>query len=124
MRFVVRGDAELHKMECNRLEDYPIQVQLRDLGRGGVGFVSPIALEVNSTWRSEFHQRGYMIGQVCIIVRHCRAVRDGVFLIGSQICLESGMMYLLGINPEAVREGDSPAAMLDGGNFLAPTDIT
>src|SRR5580698_5769172 len=71
-RFVLRGDAELHDMERGPTEQSPLPVLLRDLGRGGVGFISPRVLEINSTWRICFLHRGYVVGQQGIVVRHCR----------------------------------------------------
>ena len=38
-RFVVRGEAELHPMNRNRLDPTPLTIQLRDISRGGVGFL-------------------------------------------------------------------------------------
>ncbi|MCC6581754.1 MAG: hypothetical protein IT440_15080 [Phycisphaeraceae bacterium] len=122
-RFVVRGDAEMAKMDRSRIDELPIPVLLRDLGRGGVGFITQIPLEVNSVWRVCFLQHGYTVGQMAVIVRHCRTVREGVHLIGAQFCSESGLLYQMGINPQAVRDGDAPAAITDAGAFLAPSEV-
>ena len=37
-RFVIRGEAELHPMSRNQLDPTPLQIQLRDVSRGGIGF--------------------------------------------------------------------------------------
>ena len=125
-RFVVRGDAELRSMDRTCLDAAPVPVLLRDIGRGGVGFVAPVELEVNSTWQICFLHRDYVVGTQGIIIRHCRKVQDGVFLIGSQSCLETGLIALLGVDPAAIRDADSAT---EGGDdepstvFLPPSEV-
>jgi hypothetical protein len=124
-RFVVRGDAELRSMDRTCLDAAPVAVLLRDLGRGGIGFVSPIELELSSTWQICFLHRDYVIGSQGVIVRHCRKVQDGVFLIGGQFCIETGLMSLLGIDPSAIRDADI-ATELDekpSNVFLPPSEV-
>jgi hypothetical protein len=124
-RFVVRGDAELRSMDRTCLDAAPVPVLLRDIGRGGVGFVAPVELEVNSTWQICFLHRDYVVGTQGIIIRHCRKVQDGVFLIGGQFCIETGLMSLLGIDPSAIRDADI-ATELDekpSNVFLPPSEV-
>jgi hypothetical protein len=121
-RFVVRGDAELHSMDRNG-DSAVLAIQVRDLGRGGMGFVSQQELDVNSTWRACFLHRGYVFGQQALIVRHCSEVQRGVYLIGSQFCIESGLMCLLGIDPTAIREGDGPTGVAQPPRFLSPGEV-
>ncbi|MCX5662113.1 MAG: hypothetical protein NTW19_20750 [Planctomycetota bacterium] len=122
-RFVLRGDAELSDMERGPSNSGPIQVLLRDIGRGGVGFICPQPLELNSTWRIAFLHRGYAVGHQGIVIRHCREVQAGVYLIGTQFCIETGMMCLLGIDPAAIRDGDKPAKSNEPALYLAPGEV-
>jgi len=121
-RFVVRGDAELHVMDRHG-DDQPIPIQIRDIGRGGMGFICQQPLDSNSTWRAAFLHRGYVFGQQALIVRHCRQVQAGVYLVGSQFCIESGLMCLLGVDPDAIRDGDSPAGTITPPHFLSPGEV-
>lgn len=105
-RFVIRGDAELHPMGRNRMDTTPIEVKLRDIGRGGVGFICSTPLPTNSSWRAMFVQNGYVVGEQAAVVRHCREVSDGVFLIGTQFVANSGLLTLLGVPAGAVDDTD------------------
>jgi hypothetical protein len=125
-RFVVRGDAELRSMDRTCLDASPMQILLRDLSRGGIGFVSSLELERGSTWQACFLHKDYLIGSQGAIVRHCRKIENGLFLVGAQFCIETGLMSLAGIDPAAIRDGDiSPelAAKPDTA-FLPPGDVT
>ncbi len=128
-RFIVRVDAELLHMDRSVPEQVPVPVLLRDLGRGGAGFVSPIPLEVDSTWHLAFLQNGYVVGRQGVVIRHCRPIRDAAFLVGAQFCIDSGLMALLGIHPGSIRDGadstshsDDPTD--DEDSFLSPEDLT
>lgn len=121
-RFVVRGDAKLTPMDPHG-GDESLPVQLRDVGRGGVGFVCQEPLEPLSTWRLSFLQRGYVIGQQGLIVRYCQPVAGGVFLVGAQFCIETGLLSLLGVDPATIHEGDRPTAVADSATYLAPGEV-
>lgn len=122
-RFVLRGDAELQDMERGPNSGAPIPILLRDIGRGGVGFISPQQLEVNSTWRIAFLHRGYAIGHQGVVIRHCRQVQPGTYLVGTQFCIETGLLCMLGLDPIDIREGDTPAKSNDPPLFLAPGEV-
>lgn len=123
-RFVVRGDAELHPMDSDRLDRAPITAMLRDIGRGGVGFVVQQPLPPNSTWRMSFLNHGHVIGQQAIIIRHCRPFLDRVYLVGAQFCIETGLLCLLGVEPGAIAAGDQAGREHDGPvAFLAPGEV-
>jgi len=128
-RYVVRVDAELLHMDRSIPEQVPVPVMLRDLGRGGVGFVSPIPLEVDSTWHLAFLKDGYVVGRQGLVIRHCRPIRDAAFLVGGQFCIDSGLMTLLGVHPTAIRDGSDSIGESDDAaghedSFLSPEDLT
>ena len=120
-RHVVRGEAELHALDQSRLDHVPLPIQLRDVGLGGLGFVCQRELPVGSMWRVCFYSHGYLIAQQAGLVRHVRAVRDGVYLAGLQFCAEAGLLHLLGVEP-------TDALALDPGGdeefaFLPPAEV-
>lgn len=124
-RFPVRGDAELHPMSRSRLDRQPLEVQLRDLGRGGVGFICHQPLPTGSSWRIAFLQHGYVVGEQAVLIRHCHAVSDGLYLVGGQFIADTGLLTILGLDPGAVLDGDGadtpdepPVA-----GFLPPSEV-
>lgn len=118
-RFDVRGEAELHPMDARRLDRQPLQIVLRDVSRGGVGFVADEPLDINSTWRICFLNRGHVVAQQAMIVRHCRSIADGAYLIGAMFCIETGVLSMLGVDPVAAQRADGPRPS-DTATFVAP----
>ena len=121
-RFVVRGQAELLQADCLSPNDQPPSVMLRDMGRGGLGFIADSDIPADSLWELRFIQRAYRVGETNIVVRHCEQVNDNVYLVGCQVCIGNGLIYLLGVDPEAVGDGDGPAIEPDAA-FLPPGEI-
>ncbi|MAX23659.1 MAG: hypothetical protein CMJ19_04060 [Phycisphaeraceae bacterium] len=124
-RFVVRADAELIRMDRSHTNESPIPIMLRDIGRGGIGFVCTDQLESDSLWQISFLQHGFVIGHMGLIVRHSRTISDDVYLIGGQFCSDSGLLYQLGVNPSMVAEttADAPAELLDETTFVDPGEM-
>lgn len=122
-RFLVRGDAELVSIDRSRLDTAPVSILLRDAGRGGLGFVTDRPLESNSIWRAGILDHGYVVSQQAMIVRHCRKVRDSLYLVGGQFCADSGLLCLLGVDPAMIPEGDTPSTSNVGSNFLRPGEV-
>jgi hypothetical protein len=121
-RYVVRGDAELVNMDRVEINEPHIHVMLRDISRCGMGFLTDSEIEVGSTWRLRLMQRRYVIADAPVVVRHRRAV-NSVYLVGAQICCDNGLLFLMGVDPVAVREGDSPTVTSASAAFLAPDDV-
>lgn len=126
-RFVVRGDAELHPMSRSRLDRSPIEIKIRDVGRGGLGFICHERVEPGSNWRVHFLQHGYVVGQQALIVRHCRPVSEGLYLVGSQFVADTGLLTTLGVDPGAILDGDSleeqPGNDDTAIGFLPPSEV-
>ncbi|QQE10766.1 hypothetical protein JD969_14835 [Planctomycetota bacterium] len=123
-RHIVRGEAELHPMNRSKLDPTPIEVQLRDVGRGGLGFISQDSLPLGSTWRICFTKRGFVVGQQAIIVKYSHQVSTGVYLIGSQFIIDTGLLTLLGVNPAAIDKEDSEIIEANEDvSFLPPADV-
>ena len=98
-RLSVRGEAELYPMDRSRLDCSPVEITLRDVSRHGMGFLSNQDLRPDSCWRCCFLKAGHVIGQQALSVRHCSAVREGIYLVGAQFVVDSGLLLLLGIDP-------------------------
>ncbi len=96
-RFEVRGQALLEPIE-NPAHTGHLQVMLRDISRGGVGFVCERFLEPGTVWRIAFEDRGQRVGQQPACVRFCRLVQDGLYLVGAQFVVEPYIMLAAGIS--------------------------
>lgn len=133
-RYVIRSDAELHPMDLAVQTKAPVPILLRDLSRGGIGFVCSQPLEPNSTWHVSFIKDGYSIGCQGLVVRHCRLIKESTYLAGTQFCVSSGLLAQLGVKPSALR--DKEEQFVDHGtpkvaedpfddqaNFLPPEDL-
>lgn len=120
-RFVIRGEAEIIPMDRNGPIGEPISILLRDVGRGGLGFVSSRPLDASSTWRVGFLQNGYVFATQAIIVRHCKMVRPDLYLVGAQFCIESGLLCLLGVDPAEIEDGDRPVS--DHARYIPPAEV-
>jgi len=121
-RFVIRGEADLHPLDRTRLDDPPIHVHLRDIGRAGVGFITDQKLENDSIWRINFEHRGYPITHETCIVRHVSEVMPGIYLVGTQFCADSGLLVLLGVDPAHLTDGDGPAINTEN-DFVSPAEV-
>ncbi len=121
-RHVVRGDAELYPVDQNALSQAPIQIALRDMGGGGVGFICSQPIANGTVWRIAFLSRGYTIGHQTMVVRHGQPVLNGVQLIGAQFCVEPGMLVLMGVEPQLLPTSDD-ADGPDDASFLAPGEV-
>lgn len=122
-RFVVRATAELHPMSRSRLDSTPVEVHLRDISRYGAGLISHEPLPIDSGWRLTFLQQGYYIGEQPLVVRHCRPVGQGVYLVGGQFVIATGLMALLGVDDGAIQEGDGVKMMADPAPILPPSEV-
>lgn len=123
-RHVARGDVELHPDSRSRLDRTPVEVKLRDVGRGGIGFISHQHLPAGSSWRACFMQHGFVVASQSIVVRHCRLVSEGVYLVGTQFVCEPGLLAILGVDPGAIEEDDTDVLATVGGDaFVAPSDV-
>jgi len=96
-RVPARGEAELLAIDQTRPKE-PIPIQLRDVGWGGFGFICQEALEEGSQWRAIFLQRGQQVAHQTLLVRHCARVAGDLWLVGSQTCVENGVVTLLGVD--------------------------
>ena len=85
-RFVIRGEAELHPIGASELDRTPIDIKLRDIGCGGLGFVASQPLEIGSFWRAHFLLRSYTIGLDDEPRRRCHRITGSARTRCGQFC--------------------------------------
>lgn len=124
IRHEIRGEAELQPVGRNRLSSVPLEVQLRDLARGGLGFVCSTPLPLDSSWRINFFCRGYVVGSQSLVVKRCTRIDDGLYSIGGQFVLDAGIMTAMGVDlAEIESEPHSEDEDRLEACFLPPTEI-
>lgn len=121
-RHVIRGEAELYPVEHKSMHPESIDVQLRDASRGGVGFLSRMPLESDTTWRIEFIRHGFVVGEQHLVVRHCSQVREGLYLCGAQFIASAGLLTILGVSACDLM-AESSGSDTEDNPFLAPTEV-
>lgn len=123
-RFDVRGDATIQRMEAGHLDQPTLSIQLRDISRGGIGFVCEQFIEPGTAWRVGFEYRGHVVGYQPIVVKFCRLVQHGLYLSGGQFTVEPAMMTLLEVDEqelqEDIRDRRNP---LDTAEFVPPEKV-
>jgi hypothetical protein len=120
-RFVVRGDAKVVVLDYLSNEDVPSEVMLRDISRCGVSFLADRPIEVGAICRIRFIQQNYGVGETNVIIRCTREIEKHVHIIGCQICIKSGLMYLAGVDPPNIDGTNIDIDSTD--SFVAPEDI-
>lgn len=119
-RFSVRGHAALEPIDTDMVSG-PITVMLRDVSRGGAGFVCEEFLDVGSTWRMAFKKDCFRIGSQPIVVRFCRLIQDGLYLVGTQFIVEPFIIHALGVpSHELANDINDVHGAGRGNSFLAP----
>ncbi len=96
-RVPARGEGELSAIDQTRPRS-PIPIQLRDVGWGGFGFICQVPLEPRSRWRAVFLLEGQQVAQQTLSVRYCSRVAGDLWLVGSQVCVDNGVVALLGVD--------------------------
>jgi len=124
-RYVVRGEAELVPGEPADVDRKPVEVHLRDISRGGLGFVCDRKIPVNSNWHVVFFHQGLQVARQPVVIRHCQSVNNGLYLVGALFCIEAGLLSILGVDTKDLHGRmdigrDEPT---DAGNFLAPSEV-
>ena len=109
-RYVIRGEATLYPVSRRKLDDAGTPVHLRDISRGGMGFICDRPLPQGSDWRIIFLHNGYAVAENCICVRHVRLVRPGIHLIGTNFVAAAGLLTLLGVDAGSLENEYAGAA--------------
>lgn len=119
-RFSVRGDASLEPMDTEALSG-PLTVMLRDISRGGAGFVCEEYLEPGQIWRMRFKSQGFWVGSQPVLVRFCRLVQNGLYLVGTQFIIEPAILHALGVpTHELANDVSIPGRPAAASEFVDP----
>jgi hypothetical protein len=124
-RFIIRADAELHPVSRNRLDSMPVEIKLRDVACGGIGFICERQLPIRTMWRVCFLHGGHVIDQQAIMIRHSRPMGDSIYLTGGQFVIETGLMSLLGVDAARLADVDGleETSQQDDVRFVPPADV-
>ena len=109
-RFVVRGEAELHRTGADLSLDPPISIHLQDISLTGARLLCPRSLRPGTVWRLHVLNQGHVVGHQTLVIRHVRQHPTGLFLVGGQFCIEAGLMTVLGVNPDSLHGTTEEAA--------------
>jgi len=112
-RFVVRGDCELTPVNRRQMDQSSLPVALRDIGRGGMGFLSPREIAVGSVWRAGFLLRDHIVAQQTLMVRYCQQIQEDVHRVGCDFCLDNALFCLLGVDLRELDLADRDAKAVD-----------
>ncbi len=116
LRYITRGEAVIYPMSRRTPADAGAPIFLRDVGRGGVGFICQRDLPARGDWRIVFLRDGYAVAESAINLCHTQRVRDGVFLCGGRFVAGAGLLTTLGVAPHAL-ENEYAALLESGPNF-------
>ncbi len=119
-RFVVRGDVMIEPVVRLGLEGEPVGGMLRDVGLGGIGFISPARYEPGTLVYVEMLVHGYTAARPVLVIRHCRQVEGDLCLAGGNFCAEPAQLLNLGVDPAALR--CETGAEDVSGDFASPSE--
>jgi len=123
-RFSLRSEARLETLD-DSLGTEPFNVLLRDISRGGIGFISDRFIEPGSMWRARLRDNGQIVGSQPIFIHYCRRIEDGAYLAGAQFIVESFLMRALGVPPSDLHaELMRQHTPFDVSEFKPPQDVT
>ncbi|MEM6393127.1 MAG: PilZ domain-containing protein [Planctomycetota bacterium] len=125
-RHPIRAEARLHPVNRLVTEDAVEDIQLRDVGRGGIGFLCKHPLPLNSLYRVDLLNQGYTLSSLEVLVRHVHALSDGLYRIGATFVIQSSLLLELGVSRDSL-EGDivheGSQDEIDGDDFLPPCEV-
>ncbi len=97
-RFSIRGEASISTSSAKHSLDPALNVLLRDVGRGGISFLSEQSLQLGSSWRIALQKHGLYIAAIPIVICYCRKVQEGLYLVGTQFVVDAFVLHNLGID--------------------------
>ncbi len=103
-RFNVRADGLLESLDIAGEPSFP--VMLRDISRGGVGFLADRFLEPTSMWRLRIVRRGIVLGSQPLLVRYCRLIQSDLYIVGGQFVAEPSLMSAAGVSDEDIKANE------------------
>ncbi|MEM6551882.1 MAG: hypothetical protein AAF750_07120 [Planctomycetota bacterium] len=125
-RHTVRGEARLHPVTRLVTEDAVEDIQLRDIGRGGIGFLCKHPLPINALYRVDLLNQGYTLSSLEVLVRHVTALSDGLYRIGATFVIQSALLLELGVPKDSLESDivtEAQQEALDSDDFLPPSEV-
>ncbi|MCK4872738.1 MAG: hypothetical protein KAS72_08450 [Phycisphaerales bacterium] len=127
-RFGVRGSAILTSPAgCEHEQSTTsVTIQLRDVGRGGTGFLSDRPLRVDSPWRLTLLDEELVTHSIPFFVRYCQHVEEGAYLVGGEFGIEACVLLALGVSGRNITAHDVPEDSLHqsvSGEFENPDEL-
>ena len=123
-RHSVRGDVRIEPLEGDAPVAFDAFCMLRDISRDGLGFVCYQPLPLGSQWRLWFTIRGHNMCAQPVVIRYCKAVQTGVFLVGTQFIIEPWVLCALGVaDDDLADEYDIESEDDAFSEFVAPENL-
>lgn len=125
-RHSVRGEARLFPVSRFVTQDSVEDIQLRDIGRGGIGFLCRHALPLNALYRVDLLNQGYTLSSVEVLIRHVTPLSDGLYRIGATFIIQSSLLLELGVSKDALERdivSESSPNEIAGDDFLPPAEV-
>ena len=120
-RHSVRGDVRIEPIVGDAPVAFDAYCMLRDISRDGAGFVCYQPLPLGSQWRLWFTIRGHNMCAQPVVVRYCKAVQTGVFLVGTQFIVEPWVLCALGVADDDLADEYATKSEDDAfSEFVAP----
>ncbi len=127
-RFGVRGTGLLVNAvaAASASEHTSLSIQLRDISRGGVGFLHSEPLRVDYSYRLLLTDQGLVLASLPLFVRYCQQIEKSAYLIGGEFGIEASMLAAIGVPVRDIASNDVPEDSLNtdaGGDFIDPDQV-
>ncbi len=127
-RFGIRGSGMLVEVSINANTERPhtTPVQLRDVSRGGVGFLLDRPLRVDCPYRLLFIEQELVIKSLPLFIRYCQQLEKNAYLLGGEFGAEAALLAALGVPIRDIATNDVPEDSLGAaasGDFVDPDEM-
>lgn len=123
-RFSVRSIARLWPGHADSNPAPPNEVQVRDISRGGIGFLASEPLPLGRFWQLQMLDSGVTIATVPAYCRHCHKIMEGAYLIGAEFGVPANILLSLGVTADEIAHADEAEAHNNlTGDFVSPDRV-
>jgi len=112
-RHSVRGGARIEPLHESASFGGFKDVNLLDIGRTGVRFMTNQTLPAGSQWRLRLIHHDHVLAMMPILVRYCEPQADASFHIGAQFMIEPAVLGQLGIKEQDLGDEELEGRFLD-----------
>ena len=107
-RFSSRGTARIFSGSSSVDRDTAVIAQVRDISRGGIGFLTTTPAAVGDYWQIQLGEGKVVVDSMPAYCRFCREVVDGAYLIGAEFGVQAGVLMAMGVTSQEIARGDDP----------------